>query len=60
MWGLFALQEIPAGAFVIQYTGEILQKKHGDERGKVYDRIGLNYLFDLNDPDEDDELEMKV
>lgn len=45
---------------MIQYTGEILTKKDGDLRGKRYDEIGLNYLFDLNDPDEDDDFEMKV
>jgi SET domain-containing protein len=37
MWGLFALEEIPAGAFVTQYTGEVLTKKEGDKRGAVYD-----------------------
>lgn len=60
MWGLFALEEIPSGAFVIEYTGEILTKKEGDKRGAIYDKIGLNYLFDMNDPDEQDLFEMKV
>ena len=52
MWGLFALEEIPAGAYVLEYTGEVLTKKEGDKRGALYDRKGLNYLFDMNDPDE--------
>lgn len=60
MWGLFALEDIPKGAFVIEYKGEILTKKEGDKRGKLYDENGLNFLFDMNDYDEDDEFEVKI
>jgi len=27
MWGLFALEDIPAGAFLMEYNGEIVTKK---------------------------------
>jgi SET domain-containing protein len=37
MWGLFALENIPAGAFVVEYLGEVLTAKEGDRRGKIYD-----------------------
>ena len=37
-----------------------MTKKEGDKRGKFYDKIGLNYLFDMNDPDEDDQVEMRI
>jgi SET domain-containing protein len=50
MWGLFALEDIPAGAFLMEYNGEIVTKKHGDMRGTYYDANGLSYLFDMNDP----------
>ena len=60
MWGLFSLELIPAGAFVMEYTGEILTAKEGDQRGKFYDQVGMSYLFDMNDPDEEDDYEMKV
>jgi histone-lysine N-methyltransferase SUV39H len=60
MWGLFSLEMIPAGAFVMEYSGEILTAKEGDKRGKVYDEIGMSYLFDMNDPDESDDYEMRV
>jgi histone-lysine N-methyltransferase SUV39H len=60
MWGLFSMELIPAGAFVIEYTGEVLTAREGDARGRFYDQIGMSYLFDMNDPDEDDEYEMKV
>lgn len=49
-WGLFALEEIPAGAFVTAYCGEVITKRLGDIRGTYYDRIGSSYLFDMNDP----------
>ena len=51
MWGLFALEPIPAGAYVVEYTGEVLTAKDGDMRGKFYDEIGMSYLFDMNDPE---------
>ena len=50
MWGLFAMEDIPAGAFLMEYKGEIVTKKHGDMRGTYYDANGLSYLFDMNDP----------
>lgn len=37
MWGLFSMDEIPAGAYVMQYVGEVLKAKDGDHRGFVYD-----------------------
>jgi SET domain-containing protein len=37
MWGLFAEEIIPAGAFVVEYVGEILTAKEGDKRGRSYD-----------------------
>ena len=58
MWGLFALEDIPAGAFVLEYTGEVITKKEGDKRGKNYDKVGMSYLFDMNDPDPTNKFEM--
>lgn len=49
-WGLFALEDIPAGAYVTQYLGEVISKRLGDIRGTYYDKIGSSYLFDMNDP----------
>jgi histone-lysine N-methyltransferase SUV39H len=60
MWGLFALEPIPAGAYVVDYVGEVLTAKDGDKRGRVYDSIGMSYLFDMNEPDESNEYDMKV
>jgi hypothetical protein len=54
MWGLFALEDIPSGAFLMEYRGEVLTKKQGDMRGSCYDANGLSYLFDMNDPEPND------
>jgi hypothetical protein len=54
MWGLYAMEEIPIGSFIVEYVGETVTKKQGDMRGTFYDAQGLSYLFDMNDalPDE--------
>ena len=57
MWGLIAIEEIPAGAFLMEYLGEVVSKKQGDMRGTYYDDNGLSYLYDLNDLDDEDERE---
>ncbi|KAL9931910.1 hypothetical protein V8E36_009225 [Tilletia maclaganii] len=45
-WGLKAAEKIPARAFVICYTGELIEHSQIDKRGKVYDDVGLHsYLL---------------
>lgn len=60
MWGLFALEDIPTGAFIMEYTGEIITKKEGDKRGNDYDKVGMSYLFDMNDSDEANPYEKSI
>ena len=60
MWGLVAMEDIPAGAFLMEYQGEIVTKKQGDMRGTYYDSNGLSYLFDMNDPSEGEEREKLI
>jgi histone-lysine N-methyltransferase SUV39H len=60
MWGIFTMEDIPAGAFMFEYTGEVLTKKEGDQRGRDYDKVGMSYLFDMNDPDDKCSFEMNV
>ena len=47
MWGLFALEKIPKGYFVIQYTGEVISYEKSKMRAKVYQEKNSNYLYDL-------------
>ena len=60
MWGLFAMEDIPPGAFVVEYVGEVVTKKIGDIRGTHYDKIGCSYLFDMNDPLDEESYEIRV
>ena len=47
MWGLETTKKIPNTTLVIEYLGEVVTKDEADLRGKYYDKIGKNYLFDL-------------
>jgi SET domain-containing protein len=60
MWGLVALEEIPKGAFVMEYCGEVVTKKQADMRGTYYDTNGISYLFDMNDPLDEEKQEQKI
>jgi len=60
MWGLFAMEEIPAGAFLMEYVGEMVTKKQGDMRGTYYDSNGLSYLFDMNEALVDEHREQTI
>ena len=50
-WGLFALEKISKGDFVIEYIGEVIRQKVADNREKVYEMIGIgsSYLFRIDD-----------
>jgi len=47
--GLFATKDIPWGMKIIEYTGEKISNKEYERRTKFYDKIGVNYLFDLDE-----------
>ena len=47
-WGLKALEPIPKGSFVIEYSGEIITNEEAEKRGLKYDTNGCTYLFDLD------------
>ncbi|KAF8271272.1 hypothetical protein EI94DRAFT_1770486 [Lactarius quietus] len=48
-WGIFAgRQKIPKGSFIGIYAGELLTEKETEERGKIYNKVGRTYLFELD------------
>ena len=51
-WSDAAMQpqeDIKKNQFVAEYTGELINHREADRRGKAYDRDSNTYLFDLND-----------
>lgn len=47
-WALKTLRSIPAGSFVIEYTGELIDQDEAQKRTRVYNKTGHTYLFDLD------------
>jgi [histone H3]-lysine9 N-trimethyltransferase SUV39H len=47
-WAVKTLDHIPAGAFVIEYTGELIDMTEAKKRTRVYKKLGITYLFDLD------------
>ena len=54
MWGLVAFESILSGAFLFEYTGEVTLDKD-EKRNVFYDKNGYNYIFALENDDENDE-----
>lgn len=50
-WGLFAMEDIPANAMVIEYVGEIIRQSVADDRERRYTDLGIgsSYLFRIDE-----------
>lgn len=47
-WGVKTLDHIPSGRFIVEYTGEFLDKIESRRRAKQYNGAAGQYLFDLD------------
>ena len=47
-WGLFALENISIGSFVMEYVGEILTNEECEDRGAWNDINEVTYMFNVN------------
>jgi hypothetical protein len=49
-WGLFAMEQIAAEEFVIEYVGEVIRQSVADHREKCYNSrgIGSSYMFRID------------
>ncbi|EMR08643.1 hypothetical protein PNEG_03118 [Pneumocystis murina B123] len=47
-WGLFIGESVTADKFLGEYKGEIISHNESERRGKLYDKIGISFLFNLN------------
>lgn len=50
--GLFTMTDVPKGAFIIEYTGEMISSIETEIRSCVYDKLEESYVFGIaNDKD---------
>ena len=47
-WGLYMGEICKKGDYIGEYTGEIVSELEADQRGTIYDKRNLSYLFSLN------------
>lgn len=48
-WGCFARVPLPAAAFLMEYTGEIISQEEAERRGFWCDLQKSNYFYELDD-----------
>ena len=50
-WGLFAMEDIPSNAMVIEYVGEVIRQSVADDRERRYTDLGIgsSYLFRIDE-----------
>lgn len=47
-FGLFMGEDVKNGVFLGEYKGEVITSDEADRRGKLYDKRGVSFLFNLN------------
>lgn len=47
-FGLFMGEDVKNAAFLGEYKGEVITSDEADRRGKLYDKRGVSFLFNLN------------
>ena len=47
--GLFVLEPVAKGQFVIEYIGEYITQNEADRRGLTYNKAHSNFMFEVND-----------
>ncbi|MCO5603188.1 hypothetical protein L7F22_057335 [Adiantum nelumboides] len=49
-WGVFAVEPIEAGDFVVEYVGELVRPRIADLRERLYEKLGIgsSYLFRID------------
>ena len=48
-WGLYMGEPLKNGDYIGEYVGEVVSREEGEQRGLIYDKRNMSYLFDLNE-----------
>ena len=48
-WGLYMGEPCKKGEYIGEYVGEIVSRAEAEQRGTIYDKRNMSYLFDLNE-----------
>lgn len=48
-WGSFTRKPIEKNDFIVEYTGEVITQNESERRGRIYDKLDSNFLFNLNE-----------
>ncbi|KAK9478598.1 hypothetical protein V1514DRAFT_330535 [Lipomyces japonicus] len=46
-WGLFLGEDIKQDEFLGEYKGELISQNEAERRGKIYDKRGVSFLFEV-------------
>ena len=47
-WGLYMGETVKKGDFICEYVGEIISQEESEQRGRIYNKRNMSYLFTLN------------
>lgn len=47
-WAVHTSEPIPAGAFIAEYVGEVIDRAEAETRGEQQDREGVSFLFSID------------
>ncbi|CAJ0764025.1 5367_t:CDS:10, partial [Entrophospora sp. SA101] len=47
-WGLYVMEYVNKNDYLGEYVGELISQKEAERRGRIYDKRGVSFLFNLN------------
>ena len=47
-WGLYMGEPVKKGDYICEYVGEVISQEESEQRGGIYNKRNMSYLFELN------------